>query len=294
MNRLQKKCMVFSLSLHGLLAVILLGSAGFSARPPQMDLQVMTLIPANIVDGVVAHGGSPAANPAPQPPAAPAPPAPRAQPQEIRVEPVPPPQRVQRPTPRPLPTPDEPDTPALEPKPKPSKHSSHEVEVSYAPASTVTSASKSAKNASVQAAARAAAQAAQQQRKAIENALAELASGVAGGGSPNSIVDVAGIGGGEAFAGYLNVVFSFYYNAWRTPEFMANRSASADARVTIARDGSIISAELVRSSDDKALDRSVEQALRRVTKLPPFPASAQDAQRTFLLHFIPQAKDMSG
>jgi TonB family protein len=64
--------------------------------------------------------------------------------------------------------------------------------------------------------------------------------------------------------------------------------------VTIARDGSIISAELVNPSGGTALENSVQGALRRVTKLPPFPASARDTQRTFVIRFNLQAKEMSG
>jgi len=130
--------------------------------------------------------------------------------------------------------------------------------------------------------------------KEIENALANLASGVRSSGSQSPIVDVEGIGGGEAFAGYRDVVFSAYYHAWITPDNAASRLGAADAKVTIARDGSILFAELVRPSDDKGLDRSVERALREVTKLPPFPASTRDTQRTYVIRFSLEAKEMTG
>jgi TonB family protein len=90
------------------------------------------------------------------------------------------------------------------------------------------------------------------------------------------------------------VVFSAYYHAWITPDNAASRLGAADAKVTIARDGSILFAELVRPSDDKGLDRSVERALREVTKLPPFPASTRDTQRTYVIRFSLEAKEMTG
>ena len=61
MTRLQKKCFVFSMGLHGLLAATLIVSAGFSSRPEDSGLQVLSMIPANILDGAGAHGGTPAA-----------------------------------------------------------------------------------------------------------------------------------------------------------------------------------------------------------------------------------------
>ena len=92
MNRMQKKCLVFSLALHGLLAVILLGSAAFGERPEAMDIQVLSMIPANILDRAESGGGeAAAATVAPQP----LQPQPAPQPQ-----PTPQPQPVVQPQPR--------------------------------------------------------------------------------------------------------------------------------------------------------------------------------------------------
>jgi len=300
MTRLQKKCMAFSLGLHGLLAVIFIGSAGFGVRPQQTDLQVMTMIPPNIVDRAGAGGGPPAVHrasqPQAQPPAQPSPPQPEAvHVEQVRAEPVeraqPPLPRQPKETSRPQPSPEDSEDAALESNPKPAKRPSrHEVHLSYEPATSVTKGKKSEKSQTSESSARAEAR----RLKEIENSLDALASGVRSSGSPNTIVDVGGIGGGEAFAGYRDVVFSAYYNAWRTPDGAASRLSSADAKVTIARDGSILSSELVRPSNDAALDRSVDRALRAVTKLPPFPASAHDEQRTFLIRFNLESKEASG
>jgi len=67
MSRLQKKCFLFSIAAHGLLAVILIASAAFRGNPEKSDLQVLTLIPAQLLDRAGAGGGSPAITSMPQP-----------------------------------------------------------------------------------------------------------------------------------------------------------------------------------------------------------------------------------
>jgi colicin import membrane protein len=308
MTRLQKKCLVFSLSLHGLLTVILFASAGFSSSPPPQDLQIMTLIPANIVDRAGAGGGTPVVNlvaqpkaqsqpqPQPQPQAAPAPQPVKTEPVREKMEhaqvPVPTPAQHKE-TVRPLPVPDETKDVTMESKPKQSKPPRHEIHVSYTLANaSTTSRKRPEKSSQTETASSSHSEA--RRLKEIENSLNELASGVRSSGSPNTIVDVDGIGGGASFAGYKDAVASYYYRAWSTPED-ASRQLSADAKVVVARDGSVISAELIRSSGDQTLDKSVERALRAVTRLPPFPASTQDQQRTFVIRFSPlEAKEMTG
>ncbi|HTA31517.1 MAG TPA: TonB C-terminal domain-containing protein [Candidatus Cybelea sp.] len=292
--------MVFSLGLHGLLGVILLGSAGFGSRPQQMDLQILTMIPANIVDRAGAGGGTRMVNPTPEPPAQPraqAPSQPQPPPQPAHVEQAQSEPVHAKPLPRSeptheLPVPDDSKELAMDSKPKSSKHPPrHEVKPTYTLAHATTTPKKHQTDQSSPSQSSARAEA--RRRKEIENALADLASGVRSSGSPNAIVDTEGIGGGEAFAGYRNAVYSAYYHAFR-PDDAASRQSVAEAKVTVASDGSIIVAELVHPSGDIALDRSVERALHEVTKLPAFPASAQDTQRTFVIRFSPEAKEMSG
>jgi protein TonB len=310
MTRLEKKCLVASAGLHGLLTVILFASAGFSSSPPPMDLQIMTLIPANIVDRAGSGGGTPVVNLLQQPKALPQPqpqpiPPPQPQPQSEPARPAPAErvhQTVERvvkaaPTPketsRELPTPDETKEVSMDSKPRPSKPLKHEIHVSYTLANAGSTHKKPEKSAPTESSTSARSEA--RRLKEIENSLSELASGVRTSASSNTIVDLAGVGGGEAFAGYRDVVFNIYYHAWITPEDSASRQASVDAKVVVARDGSIIVAEMIKSSDDQTLDKSVERALRRVTKLPPFPAGTRDEQRTFVIRFSPsEAKEMSG
>jgi protein TonB len=306
MNRLQKKCFFFSLGLHGLVALVLLVGPGFRSRPQPSDLQIMTMIPARILDRAGAGGGSPAvtvSQPLPPAPTVPVQPQPQPQPQR-QVVPTPPVERPQPPTPRqpeeverPAPEPRPSEDLSLEPKEKPHKPR-HEIQPTYTPASEAKITKKTDKEQSRENQAREAAERAQRAEarrlREIQESLGQLAKNVKSSGDSNATVDVSGIGGGEAFASYRNVIFNAYYHAWITPDSITDRSATADAKVNIARDGSIRSAEVVRASGDSALDKSVERALRRVTQLPPFPASARDEERTFTIHFSLEAKETSG
>jgi TonB family protein len=62
----------------------------------------------------------------------------------------------------------------------------------------------------------------------------------------------------------------------------------------VARDGRILSSSVIRASGDAQLDKSVRQALDRVTKLPAFPEGAKDAQRTFRINFELKSKRQFG
>jgi TonB family protein len=296
MNRVQKKCMAFSLGLHGLLGIILIASAGFGTHSQPADAQIMTMIPANIVDRPGAGGETAAVNamPAPTPPVANSAPVAPPHAQQAQHEPVTqatrPPARANKEVEPP--EPDKAEHAEAELKPgKTPKH--HEIVPSYEPASAAVSKKQKGKTSSTDTASTARDDA--RRLGAIAKSLGQLASNVSGSGNPN-IVSTGGIGGGEAYAGYNDAVISIYYHAWITPDSTASRLSSAYADVTVARDGSVISAELVVSSKDRTLDKSVERTLRQVTKLPPFPASSSDTQRTFKLRFNLEAKDkeMSG
>src|SRR5690348_14617825 len=76
MNRLQRKCVLATAGVHLLLLVILLVGPGFFERRPQADdLQVLDVIPANLIDAPFSSGvrgaqpPPPVVQPTPQPPA---------------------------------------------------------------------------------------------------------------------------------------------------------------------------------------------------------------------------------
>ena len=67
MNRLQKKCVIATAGIHLLLMVILfVGPAFFYSKPKADDLQVLDVIPANLIDAAFNSG---VANATPPPPA---------------------------------------------------------------------------------------------------------------------------------------------------------------------------------------------------------------------------------
>jgi TonB family protein len=57
------------------------------------------------------------------------------------------------------------------------------------------------------------------------------------------------------------------------------------AEVTIARDGTVVQARIVRFSGNVAVDDSVQMTLDRVRRLVPLPANAEEDQRTVTINF---------
>ncbi len=301
MTRLQKKCFLISAGMHGLLLAILLASSAFRDKPETVSLPILTMIPANILDAPGAGGGSPEPAVAPQP-AQPQPQPAQPQPQPVApaVQPQPQPPVVQQRAPEPVQRPQphetvtEPTQPSLLPKKTVVKRT-HEIQPDFTPTSaptrktkvkpTETASDESSSPSSSRADAR---------RRQIAQSLDALATGVRNSGAKGTVVDMPGQGGGEAFVGYETVIYNAYYHAWNTPDSVANKLAGADVKIVVARDGTIVSAEIINKSGESALDKSVERVLRAVTRLPPFPASAHDEQRSFLLRFNLEAKEGSG
>ena len=68
MNRLQKKCVIATAGVHLLLLVILIvGPAFFEPRPKADDMQVLDVIPANLIDAAFNSGVRDAQPPPPAP-----------------------------------------------------------------------------------------------------------------------------------------------------------------------------------------------------------------------------------
>jgi TonB family protein len=108
-------------------------------------------------------------------------------------------------------------------------------------------------------------------------------------------VEIPGVGGGgEVFADYRSVIHSIYWHAWAAPENSSSRSTWPVVSIVVARDGTILSQEIVKPSGETILDRSVRRALDSVPHLPPFPAGATDAERTFRIQFSLDLKESSG
>ena len=269
MNRLQKKCVIATAGFHLLLLVILfVGPAFFWAREKPDDSHVLDAIPANLVDAALNSGIKDATPPQPAPivtpPPQPAPPEPKP-----IVQPAPPPlptftERVEKffkpaeEKPLPAPTESQPHMPKvnlqLTTRPVPKNSST--------PTKTTTDNSK-----------------------AIKSALAALRKNL----SPAT--EIAPIGNSSvAAANYAQVVKSVYEQAWVLPDEMASDQANTKVRVTIASDGTVISARIITTSGDASLDASVQRTLDRVQFIAPFPSGTADTERSYIINFNPQIK----
>ena len=297
MNRLQKKCMIGAAGFHLLLLLILFVSPAFLAsRSRTDDMPVLDFIPANLINAKFSGGGTPNAKPpppAPTPPTPPVtqPPPPTPQPPEPKTflqkifEPAPPkPEKVEV---------NDPDAPPLKkvvrkapddsaPKATP--------DISLKPVKIKANSQTTADSKTDAAAAKAQQLAAARARSAaVGRSLRNLQNNL----STGTVVAEPGPGG-AAYANYAQVVKSVYTQAWIAPDDVADEEATTKVKVTIARDGTVVSARIVGASGSAEVDRSVQQTLNRVQFVAPFPEGATDAERTFTINFNLKAKRLLG
>jgi TonB family protein len=292
MNRLERKCLLGSAALHGLLVVILLVGSAFLKPPPQPAPVMLEIIPENALkftDGR-SSGGDPnaARTPAPKP--------------LPEVKPLPPPPKVEKP-PEPVKPREEAKPKEEEPKnvgdePVPNKPKAKDT-ARKPPSRSLTNITVKVpkvdlakQRAQEQARERAAADArayAQQQAQ-FASAVSAVGRAVSGLGSSlsASAVSVQGAsfgpgGGGPATANWRAAIGDIYTRAWEPPQDAAD-SRKAEARVTIARDGTVINFRPTPSGDP-ALDRSVRRVLQQVKSVPPFPDEAREEVRTVTIIF---------
>jgi TonB family protein len=260
MNRLQKRCVIVTAGVHLLLIVILfVGPAFFYSRPTADDIQVLDVIPANLVDAPFNSGVKDAVPPPPAPPAPPQPPQPPAKVE--KVEPAKPPEKL---------SPDD-----LKPIEKTGKTEPRKNLIS-----TQLVVRSTTKNST------AADRARQQQRaRAFQAALKNLKTGFSSG----AVVDMPG-SGSVAYASYKDALGSIYYDAWN-PEGAGNDEANTVVRITVAGDGTVINARIITPSGDEKMDASVQRTLQRVTEVPPLPDKSK-VQQDFTINFNLKAKRM--
>ena len=257
MNRLQRKCVIATAGIHLLLLLVLVfGSAFFTPRPKPDDTQLLDVIPSNLIDAAFSSGVRNATPPAPAPvmvpPPLPAPPTPAVQP---------------APKPPVKPAPD------LTPVEKPAKSQPHKIQPDLTP--TVRTAPKdSTRTANPQ-----------QTARAITTAIRNLKKNL----SPGTTIDMPG-NSSVAYANYASVVKSIYDRAWTLPDSIANDDENVKVTVTIASDGTVISAHVIERAGDAPVDNSVQRTLDRVTFIAPFPEGATEKERTYTINFNPKAK----
>jgi TonB family protein len=127
-----------------------------------------------------------------------------------------------------------------------------------------------------------------QQARAVRNAIRNLKRNF----TPGTVVDLPGNGGGAAYASYRDAIATIYYDAWTPPGEADNEEASTKVSVTIANDGTVISARIVTPSGDMHVDASIQRTLERVTFIAPFPKGAVEKERTYIINFNLKAKRM--
>ncbi len=302
MNRLQKKCLIATVGFHLLLVLtILFGAAFFTSRPKPDETQLLTVIPANLIDAAFNSSVKAAQPPAPTPVVSPQP-QPTPAPPQPQPTPTPPQSKaeVAPPTPTP-PTPTlvqrveklfTPETPKLPPDDtmpveKPTKPQPHKINVDLT-RQVVRSVPKETPDTS-DADAREAAKEERRRAKAI----AAAARAIKDNASSATTVEMPGAGS-VSYANYASVVKSVYEQAWTPPDDTSSDDANTKISVTIGSDGTVISSRILDASGDTRVDASVQRTLDRVTFIAPFPDGAKEKERTFIINFNLKAKRMLG
>jgi protein TonB len=286
MNRLQKKCVIATAGVHLLLVVILfVGPAFFYSKPKADDLQVLDVIPANLIDAPFNSGVANATPPPPAPVAPPQPPPPAPVVTPPAPAPAPAPEKVEKA--EPVKPPDKLPPDDLKPVEKTAKVEPRKIQINTQLVARVSP--RDAAAAAAQAEARAEAREQQRRAQAVRSALRDLKGNL----TSATVVEAPG-SGSAAYANYRDVIGSIYYAAWTPPDDAANDDAITRVSVTIASDGTVVSARIVTPSGDAGVDNSIQRTLDRVTFIAPFPEGATEKERTFIIKFNLKAKRMLG
>ncbi|MGA3144741.1 MAG: TonB family protein [Verrucomicrobiota bacterium] len=269
MNRLQKKCVIALAGVHLLLIVILfVGPAFFYSRPKADDLQVLDVIPAHLIDAAFNSGVANAQPPPPAPATPPQPPPPT----PVFTPPPPTPEKIVKA--EPVKPPDKLSPDNLTPVEKTSKTEPRKIQIS-----TQLVARAAPKNSP------AADNSQQRLARASQSVLQKLKNNL----TPGTTIDMPG-NSSVAYADYGQAVKSKYDQAWSLPANIANDNENVIVNVTIASDGTVISARIVTPSGDANVDASVQHTLERVKFIAPFPNGAPEKERSYTINFNPKAK----
>ena len=266
MNRLQKKCAMVTVGIHLLLVVILIVGPGFFAPKPKADdLPLLDVIPANLIDAAFNSGVHNATPPPPAPVITPPQPTPT----------------LPQPAVAPLPT--RVETPEPMPVEKPVKPQEHKIQPDLTPVvrNTPKNSPKTTPRDDSQEKARALALAARNAVRVLKNSF-----------TPAMTIDMPG-DSSVSYANYAAVVKSVYEQAWVPPDNVQNDEANTRVTVTIANDGTVISARILTPSGDSGVDASVQRTLDRVPFIAPFPEGAKEKERTYTINFNLKAKRSS-
>lgn len=281
MNRLHKKCFIASAGTHLLLMVILfVGPAFLSAKSTKPEnLELLDFVPPRTVDALVAPnpGGAPIHRQQQSPPAPPPP-----------IQESKPPREPERSQPVKVVQKD--DTESLELKtPKTQKPRLPQVDTTLKVRRSTNKEKQIEKrdNRDREAAEtrRSAAAAFARANSSLNDARSDLTSIRVGDGD--------GRGNGLAYANFLQTLKTIYTEAWNVPDG-ADDDATITTSVTIAKDGTVLSAHIMRRSGNSIADNSVQLTLDRVRHAVPLPDDAKESQRTVTITFSVKAKRLLG
>ena len=269
MGKLKRSCVAGSFVLHAvIIALLVLGPVLLAKR--EEKVQVIDLIPSEIVDQILT------------PKVAITPPAPT----QTKPKPTPPkPKPVKITKPKPKPTPPKPKPVKItkpKPKPAPSKPKpvkitkpKPKIKVNLKP--TVRRPDSSRVKAQQEAAERARKADAQRQQS-LKKSLNRLSSSLSGSTTVKAPL------GRLASANYESLIRRKYMDATFHPGAISGDPV-AKVRIVIARGGNVLSARILNSSGVASWDRAVQKSLDRVKHIGPFPKAISGAQKTFTLNF---------
>ena len=267
MGRLKRSCVVGSVVFHALTLALLVIAPVLLAKRVE-KVQVIDLIPSEIVDQIMAP---------------PAPVAPPTQPTPAPTKPAPPKPNPPKPKPKP-PDPTPPKPKPVKPKPKPvevvkpkPKPKPVKPKINVNLKSTLRQ-PDTQKVKAQQAAAERARQAEAKRLAALKQSLNKLDSKLSGRTSVNVPQ------GRYAAANYESLIRRKYVDATIHPGTISGDPV-VKVQLVIARNGNVISARIIGVSGLAIWDRAVQKALDRVKRIAPFPAGMSGAKKTFNLNF---------
>ena len=250
MGKLKRSCLAGSFVLHAMIiALLVLGPMLLAKR--QEKVQVIDLIPSEIVDQIL----SPKVSVTP--------------PTTTQTKPTPPkPKPVKITKPKPKPTP---------PKPKPVKITKPKPQIKVNLKPTIRRPDSSKVKAQQEAAERARKANAKRQ-ETLNNSINRLSSNLSGSTAVNAPL------GRLAAANYESLIRKKYMDATFHPGAI-NRDPVVKVRLVIARSGNVLSAQIIDNSGVTSWDRAVQKSLDRVKHIAPFPKSISGSKKTFTLNF---------
>ena len=277
-----------TVGIHLLLFLILIVGPAFYNPQPKADNTILNVIPdvTDAADSGVPDAQTPPPTPAPRiPPTAqqlqPPPPIPQPAPRVVQPAPTPTPQ-PETPTPslldkfREMFKPAKPTvTPDLTPVNKPAKHQDSNIQVNTQMTKRTDQKTTPKHNNNTSNA------------KAIDDTLKSLKSNL----SSATKVEISGNSSASA-ANYATVVKSIYERAIlaNLPTEIAQNNENTRVRITVAKDGTVVSADIISKSGDSVWDDAVQRTLNQVTFIAPFPEGATDSERHYTIDFNPQVE----